>query len=143
MHPYASAECRDAAQTARDHCKARSLPDPWDKFIQQISRAERRGIDWKLTFEDWWELWEPHYAERGSRKMQKVMCRHLDRGAYEKSNVRIDLACNNGHEKKLSNYMAWGMGNHGLNERLDCGFETQYGRDPLELLLEAEEEQYE
>jgi hypothetical protein len=140
-HPYASAACREAALSVRDLCKGRQLPDPWYKFIQQIKGADRRGIEWKLTFEDWWEIWEPHYAERGNQKMQKVMCRHLDRGAYEKGNVRIDLACNNLHEKKLSGYMRWGMGNYGYVTSADPTYvDEMYGKDPLELLIAAEEE---
>lgn len=107
MKQKRSAE-RVEAFEVRQKAKDAGLPDPWGKFMGQIKNAERRGIAWNLTFREWWSLWEPHYGDRGTRKTQKVMCRTLDRGAYEVGNVRIDYASANGHEKKMSNYARYG-----------------------------------
>jgi hypothetical protein len=97
-----------AARPIREAVVARALPDPWAKYRQQQAGAAKRGIEWRLTFGEWWSLWEPHYANRGRKKTQLVMCRTLDSGPYELGNVRIDLACNNGHERKMSRFAKWG-----------------------------------
>jgi hypothetical protein len=64
--------------------------DPVTAYMQQVAGAEARGIDFRLTFDQWWELWEPHYKMRGNKKGQMCMCRLHDEGAYEVGNVRID-----------------------------------------------------
>lgn len=68
----------------------RGFKDPVTAYMQQVRGAEARGIDFRLSFEEWWELWEPHYEKRGSKKGQMCMCRLHDKGAYEVGNVRID-----------------------------------------------------
>jgi hypothetical protein len=66
------------------------------KYANHKGHATTRGIEFKLTFDEWWELWEPHYAERGTGRM--VMCRTNDEGPYEMGNVRIDTQSNNAME---------------------------------------------
>lgn len=66
------------------------LPDPLPKFYANRSGATSRGIDWKLTFDEWWGLWKPHYHLRGRGPGKMNLCREADQGCYEIGNVRID-----------------------------------------------------
>lgn len=72
------------------------------KYQAHKARAKQRGIEFLLTFDEWWVLWEPHYDNMGIRKGQMCMCRTLDRGPYAVGNVRIDYAQSNGHERVSS-----------------------------------------
>ena len=80
------------------------LIDQRRKYKQHKLSAAKRGIEFNLTFDEWWGLWEPHYHLRGVGKGKMCMCRTLDQGPYEINNVRIDRVENNGHEKKASNH---------------------------------------
>jgi len=91
-----------ACHAARMECKAAGLPDPYSRYMAQARLSVRRGISFKLTFDQWWELWRPHYANRGSRRGQMVMARYLDSGAYEIGNVTIKTVLENAHERSLS-----------------------------------------
>ena len=64
---------------------------PWRKFKHHQGSAKQRGIPFLLTFEDWCGIWfaSGHWEERGRRRGQYVMARFMDRGAYERGNVRI------------------------------------------------------
>lgn len=77
---------------------ARGCPDPVVAYRGHAVGAARRGIDFKLTFAEWWALWEPFYDQRGRRVGQYVMCRRGDAGAYEVGNVRIDTGAANAKE---------------------------------------------
>jgi len=66
--------------------------------------AKRRGIEFKLTFEEWWDIWKPHFHNRGRNKGQFAMCRTMDKGAYEVGNVRIDTVEGNGRTKRYVNF---------------------------------------
>lgn len=79
----------------------RGFKDPVAAFREHIYGAKERGIPFRMSFEDWWEMWEPHYEKRGTRQGQMCMCRHLDQGAYEVGNVRIDLNKSNHQERFL------------------------------------------
>jgi hypothetical protein len=69
---------------------------PKERYLVQRNQAKNRGIDFNLTFDEWWKLWEPYWAERGKGKL--VMCRTLDCGPYEVGNVRIDTHQSNMQE---------------------------------------------
>lgn len=69
---------------------------PRGKYVDHRNRARQCGIPFKLTFEEWWSLWEPYWGERGLGGM--VMCRKDDLGGYEIGNVRIDTQANNNRE---------------------------------------------
>lgn len=59
------------------------------RFRTQRSTAKgQRGIEWKLTFKEWMEIWKDHWPNRG-RGHKLVMCRFKDQGAYEVGNVFI------------------------------------------------------
>ena len=53
--------------------------------------ARQRGIDFKLTFDEWLDFWKQsgHLHERGRKKDQYVMARHNDLGPYAVGNVSI------------------------------------------------------
>jgi hypothetical protein len=76
---------------------------PHERFVEHKSGAERRGIPFLLTFEDWWKMWESsgRWNERGNRRHQYVMARFGDKGGYELGNVRICTAAENRAEQVI------------------------------------------
>jgi hypothetical protein len=72
---------------------------PPGRYQNHRGAAKRRGIEFRLTFEQWWQLWEPYWAMRGPRRGQYVMARTDDAGAYELGNVRIDTTGGNHAEQ--------------------------------------------
>lgn len=74
------------------------------KFLTHRSHAKQRGIEFKMTFEEWWEIWKPHWHNRGTRVGQFMMCRTMDKGAYEVGNVRIDTPKGNARTRSLVAY---------------------------------------
>jgi DNA-binding CsgD family transcriptional regulator len=69
-------------------------------FQQQRNHARIRGIDWKLSFGQWFAIWQAsgklHLRGRGKGKY--VMSRVSDTGCYEMGNVHIQLATENSKE---------------------------------------------
>lgn len=68
-------------------------------FVCQKNNAKKRGIDFKLSFVEWWGLWRDKYQHRGRAEGEYVMCRNNDNGHYEIGNVRIDTSTNNALER--------------------------------------------
>jgi hypothetical protein len=60
---------------------ARGFQDPKRAYLQNIGSARKRGIEFKLTFDEWWALWEPHYEKRGQHIDCMALCRTKDKGA--------------------------------------------------------------
>jgi hypothetical protein len=52
--------------------------------------AAFRAITFSLTLDEWWALWEPHWAARDLLDLQ--MCRTADLGGYATGNVRTSRA---------------------------------------------------
>ena len=73
-------------------------------FTQHKANAKKRGIEFKLTFDEWWDIWKPHYHNKGTSVGQFVMCRTMDKGAYEVSNVRIDTVKGNAKTRSLVSF---------------------------------------
>ena len=73
------------------HRKFRATPR--GRYWHQKMRARERGIPWRITFDEWWAIWEASgvWSLRGNRKGQYVMSRRADAGAYEPGNVEIKL----------------------------------------------------
>lgn len=71
------------------------------RYEQHRRNAEKRGVLWELTFEEWCVIWAPHWHERGPHQDEKVMCRTHDQGAYRADNVRIDSPKGNAAERGL------------------------------------------
>jgi hypothetical protein len=82
-------------------------------FGRQRSDAKRRGIPFKLSFEEWWSIWKAsgHWHERGRSRGQFVMARNADQGAYEVGNVKI-ITC----EENSSEIRGERQGNAKLTE---------------------------
>lgn len=61
------------------------------KFLRQRCKAKQRGIEWLLTFDEWWAIWTEsgHWQERGHNFGCYVMARHGDVGPYAVGNVSI------------------------------------------------------
>jgi hypothetical protein len=76
---------------------------PTYAFSEQRKNAKSRGIDWEITFYDWWKVWEQsgHWEERG-RGNGYCMCRIKDSGPYAIGNVYIATGAQNGRD-----YWAW------------------------------------
>ncbi len=72
---------------------------PRGRYKEQRANANRREIPWEFTFEEWWAMWEPHWAHRGRGLGDMCMCRESDEGPYSPSNTRIDTVTNNHNER--------------------------------------------
>lgn len=97
------------------------LSNQRSKYTAHKAHAARRGIEFHLTFGEWWSLWEPHYHNRGRGKGKLCMCRTLDRGPYAVGNVRIDYNVSNGHEKVSSRIENKGTRWMGAHTPAGCG----------------------
>ena len=65
-------------------------------FLRHRRSADKRCIPFRLTYEEWWSVWAPHWNSRASLDLD--MCRTNDQGAYELGNVRIDTHAANMNE---------------------------------------------
>jgi hypothetical protein len=61
------------------------------KYACHKGKAKHRGIEFKLTYEEWWDIWQQSgkWEERGAVTGKYVMSRYNDIGAYEMGNVFI------------------------------------------------------
>lgn len=92
-----------------------------EKYWNQKTQARLRGIDFTLTFEQWWDIWQQSgkWEQRGRKKGQYVMSRIGDQGGYTIDNVLIqsnadnnrDAAPNRTYTKKsFINRIPWNKG---------------------------------
>lgn len=53
--------------------------------------AKRDGIEFNLTFDEWWNIWQQsgHWEQRGRGSEKYCMCRKGDVGPYSAENVFI------------------------------------------------------
>jgi len=65
-------------------------------YASHKHQAKMRGIDFLLSFDEWWEIWKPYWDVK--KELNLCMCRPGDRGAYKASNVHIDTKAANGVE---------------------------------------------
>lgn len=77
---------------------------PFAKYTFQKKQANLRGIEWQLTFDEWYTFWQEsgHWEERGQQPQQYCMCRYQDIGPYSLDNIYIDTTSNNA---KLVRYL--------------------------------------
>lgn len=70
------------------------------KYRNHMGRAARRGVEFLLTFEEWYKIWQDsgHYHEMGRRGNQYCMARTGDKGPYAVGNVRITTCSENSRE---------------------------------------------
>ncbi len=69
-------------------------------YTHQKHEAIRRGIQFKLTFDEWLMIWtrSGHLEERGRKRGQFVMARKGDKGPYAVGNVKIITNGDNNRE---------------------------------------------
>lgn len=72
------------------------------KYNDQKSSAKRRGIEWRITFEEWCEWWVAtgHWDQRS--RTGYVMARYGDKGAYELGNIYCTTAHQNVHDMHVN-----------------------------------------
>ncbi len=61
--------------------------DMLKKFNQQKAAAKRRGIVWRLTFDQWVQWWGDDIIKRGKAAECLQMCRFADSGPYALGNI--------------------------------------------------------
>lgn len=72
--------------------------DPFRKaYTQQKSNVRQRGLEMRLTFEEWKQIWldSGHWEERGRGALKYCMMRKGDQGHYEIGNVFIGTGAQN------------------------------------------------
>ena len=76
------------------------------KYIVHKAGAKRRNIEFLLTFDEWYKIWQDSgkWHLRGRNKGQYVMCRYNDSGPYSVTNVFIDLTENNVRSAQLGTH---------------------------------------
>jgi hypothetical protein len=89
------------------------------KYREHKRSAIARGIEFKLTFDQWMSVWlaSGHYHERGRRKGQYVMARKNDCGPYSIKNVRITTVTENHCEYPAEARGRNSKGNKGFSGR--------------------------
>lgn len=82
--PYSSSE--DRRQSRR-----RYRETPRGRYTKHKVNARRRGVEFLLTFEEWWGVWAKsrRWKKRGNRRGQYNMMRYNDEGPYAAGNVHI------------------------------------------------------
>ncbi len=74
-------------------------------YCQQRNTARHRGVDWKLSFGEWFSIWQEsgklHLRGRGVGHY--VMSRACDSGGYVLGNVHIQLSTENNSEYMTKN----------------------------------------
>ena len=67
------------------------------KFTDHRSNAKKRTIEFKLTFDEWWDIWQSsgHWENRGYGAGKYCMSRFNDQGPYEVGNVFVQLHTDN------------------------------------------------
>jgi len=70
---------------------ANQISEARNRFSQQRANAKSRGIAWRLTFEQWWAIWDASgkWHMRGKLPEQYCMARYNDKGVYKVGNVEI------------------------------------------------------
>lgn len=72
--------------------QARYAATPRGAYAHAKARAKHRGVEFTLTFDQWWRVWTAsgRWEQRGNRYGQYNMLRYADAGAYAEGNVYID-----------------------------------------------------
>lgn len=75
------------------------------KFLVQRWFANKRGISWKLSYDEWLDIWNKSGCLhlRGTGKGKYCMARYGDIGAYEIGNIYITLNEINNLDQSINN----------------------------------------
>jgi len=85
-------------------------------YSRQRNHANSRGVEWLLSFWEWWNIWRDsgRWDQRGKGVGKYCMCRFGDSGSYEKCNVYIDTVVRNSvlgrtlaHERGVKNTLMY------------------------------------
>ncbi|WJM80528.1 hypothetical protein [Pectobacterium brasiliense] len=70
---------------------------PLHAFLSQKRNAKNRGVEWRLSFWEWWSIWQESgkWESRGRGEGHFCMCRIGDAGAYDNKNVYIGSVVHN------------------------------------------------
>ena len=119
---------------------------PRARYRQHKANAAARGIEFDMTFREWWDIWALHFHNRGSRPGQMQMCRTADEGGYRPGNVRIDtVEANRAEYKKTavrrSIIRDWVENGEDRSELREWVHQRHRGfGNPLSQLIEAEDQ---
>lgn len=58
-------------------------------FVQQRNQAVWRGEEWEMEFEEWKDLWDPHFENRGRKKDNHGMTRIDINAPWAVGNVEV------------------------------------------------------
>lgn len=90
-------------------------------FKSQRNSAAKRGIQFMLSFDQWWGIWQASgkWEQRGKLEGQYVMARFGDSGPYAIDNVRICTKAENREEyiSALSEEQRRAIGQRALGKR--------------------------
>lgn len=76
-------------------------PRPIRCYTTQRTNARHRGIEFNMTFAEWWSVWKDKWHLRGRHACGLVMARHGDDGPYEIGNVKLITLAENASEQYL------------------------------------------
>jgi hypothetical protein len=64
---------------------------PRGQFSRQKANAVARGVNWELSFDDWWKVWEDSgkYPERGRLTGQYALVRKNPDASFNLNNIHI------------------------------------------------------
>jgi hypothetical protein len=84
------------------------MPTPKRLFKMQKYNAERRGIAFNFTYEEWLRWWHYHLgpdwqSKRGKASDKFVMARHADKGPYQLDNVACITFSENSKQRNILN----------------------------------------
>ena len=99
----------------------RSSNPYYKAFVSQKNGAKRRGIEWRLTFDQWLDWWGDDIYKRGSGAHCLQMQRRFDAGAYELGNISKGLPKENMRTAgNMRRKRAVDRAAHELQSRLDA-----------------------
>lgn len=76
---------------------------PKKAYYDQKNHAQKRGIEFLISYEDWLEMWleSGMWEKRGKTKNSFQMCRYGDEGAYTKNNCFIGTVEHNQNDRSF------------------------------------------
>lgn len=73
-----------------------------EKYRMQKLHSKQRGIEFKLTYQEWIDWWGEDIKFRGRGLGKLQMCRKEDKGAYELGNIFKSTHEQNMKDKKIN-----------------------------------------
>lgn len=102
-----------------------------NRYRQQKSNAQRRGIVWQFTYLSWLEWWAGDFKDRGLNKGQLMMCRYGDSGPYHPGNCYKGSPSDNVQD-------AWDKRRGVMEKKEGAGTQEHYttcGIEPIEIIM--------